>query len=40
MARMGVFFGVVKFSNIFWGVVEIPDFFGVVNAICWARAYV
>ena len=32
------FWGLVKFQ-IFFGVLEIPDFFG-VNDRCWAQAYI
>ena len=39
MYRMGVFsFGLLSIQ-IFFGVLEIPDIFG-VNGRCWARAYV
>ena len=37
--RIRIFFGVAKISNIFWGMLEIPDIFG-VNSRCRARAYV
>ena len=33
-------FGVAKISNIFLGVLKIPDIFFGVNGRCWARAYV
>ena len=32
---MGGIFGVVKISNVFFGVLVIPDIFG-VNGRCWA----
>ena len=35
---MGVFFGVAKYSNIFFGVLEIPDISGANGR--WPRAYV
>ena len=40
MYRNGENFWVAKISNIFWGVLEIPDIFFLVNGRCWARAYV
>ena len=35
----GIFFGVAKISNIFWGCLKFLIFFG-VKGRCWARAYV
>ena len=37
--RIGIFLGVAKISNIFFGVLDIPDIFGVKDR-CWVRAYV
>ena len=37
---MGDIFWVAKISNIFLGVLEIPDNFLGVNGKCWARANV
>ena len=39
MCRMRVFFGGLLNIQIFFGVLKIPDIFG-VNGRCWARAYV
>ena len=36
--RMGIFFGVAKISNIFWGCLIFMIFFG-VKGRCWALAY-
>ena len=35
----GIFFGVAKISNIFWGFLIFLIFLG-VNGRCWARTYV
>ena len=39
--EMEDFLGVAEISNIFFGVLEIPDFFcGGMNGRCWARDFV
>ena len=38
-SSLGYFFGVAKIQ-IFFGVLEIPDIFFLVNGRCWVRAYV